>query len=38
MNETEPNKIADAAAYLVSDRASYVTGQNLIVDGGLTTW
>ncbi|MFC7045961.1 SDR family oxidoreductase [Halobacteriaceae archaeon GCM10025711] len=29
-------EIADAVAYLVSDDASYVTGQNLRVDGGLT--
>ncbi len=32
------HEIADAVTYLVSDRASYVTGQNLIVDGGLTAW
>jgi len=32
----ETAEIADAVAYLVSSDASYVTGQNLRVDGGLT--
>lgn len=32
----EPGEIADVAAYLVSDEASYVTGQTISVDGGLT--
>lgn len=34
----EPHEIADAACFLVSDKASYVTGQNLVVDGGLSAW
>lgn len=31
----EPGEIADAAAYLLSDRASYITGITLHVDGGM---
>jgi len=32
----EPREIADPVVYLASDRASYITGQTLIVDGGWT--
>ncbi len=32
----QPEDIAQAVAYLASEAASFVTGQSLIVDGGLT--
>lgn len=33
-----PEEIAAAARFLVSEDAGYITGQNVVVDGGLTAW
>jgi len=33
-----PEEMARAVCYLVSPRASYVTGQTLVLDGGLTSY
>jgi NAD(P)-dependent dehydrogenase (short-subunit alcohol dehydrogenase family) len=33
----KPEDIAGGVIYLVSDASSYVTGQTLVIDGGLTT-
>lgn len=34
----KPEEVAGAAVFLLSGAAGYVTGQNLFVDGGWTSW
>jgi NAD(P)-dependent dehydrogenase (short-subunit alcohol dehydrogenase family) len=34
----QPRDIANAALFLASDEASFITGQGIAVDGGITNW
>ena len=36
--KAKANEISASVVFLASDEASYVTGQNIIVDGGWTAW
>jgi NAD(P)-dependent dehydrogenase (short-subunit alcohol dehydrogenase family) len=33
----QPREIADAVAFLMSAKASFITGTHLVVDGGVTS-
>ncbi|MBW7456409.1 SDR family oxidoreductase, partial [Paenibacillus sepulcri] len=34
----QPEELVELAVFIASDRASYITGANYVVDGGATAW
>ena len=34
----EAEEIEGAVEFLISDKSSFITGQNLIIDGGKSIW
>ncbi|MAJ51316.1 MAG: oxidoreductase [Flammeovirgaceae bacterium] len=36
LRQGTPKEVAELASFLVSDKASYITGQDFVIDGGLT--
>lgn len=34
----EPEDVTNVVEFLLSDKSNYITGQNIIVDGGFTLW